>query len=200
MPDHDVPDAGVVRRYEAGDQGAAAVLFGRLFPSLRPRLRRRMGAPLRRKVGESDLIQSAFASVLPRLHEFRDEGPGSFRRWVVGILDHKLIDEMRHWQGTKKRDPAVERALEGLSERSVPHARGDSPSRAAMADEGHRRIRAALELLSEEHRTVIRTLHELGLSLGEAAAVMQRSPEAVRKLHARAVGRLAEILEMEGHP
>jgi RNA polymerase sigma-70 factor, ECF subfamily len=194
MPEADDTDEDLVRRFRAGDEGAGTVLFERLFPVLRPGLRRKMGAVLRPKVGESDLIQSAYASVVRRLDDFRDGGPGSFRRWLAGILDHKMIDEIRRHQGRGKRERGREFGLDALSEFSVPLARGESPSRAAMAGEDRRRIRAAVDLLSPDHRTVVRLLHEKALSMDEVATAMERTPEAVRKLYARALERLGVLL------
>ncbi len=190
-------DEDLVRRFRAGDEDAGTVLFERLFPALRAGLRRRVGPLLRPKVGESDLIQSAYASVVRRLDEFRDGGPGSFRRWLAGILDHKVIDEIRRHQGRGKRERGREIGLDVLSEDSIPQGKGESPSRAAMAEESRRRIRAAVELLAPDHRAVVRLLHEKGLSMNEAATVMERSPEAVRKLYARALERLGVLLAEE---
>ncbi len=190
-------DEDLVRRLRAGDQDAGTVLFERLFPVLRPGLRRKMGAALRPKVGESDLIQSAYASVIRRLHDFRDGGPGSFRRWLAGILDHKMIDEIRRHQGRGTRERGREFGLDALSEYSVPLARGESPSRAAMASEDRRRIRAAVDLLPPDQRTVVRLLHEKALSIDGAAIAMGRSPEAVRKLYARSLERLGDLLAEE---
>jgi RNA polymerase sigma-70 factor, ECF subfamily len=200
MPEADVTDEELVRRYRAGDQEAATLLFGRLIPLLRPVIRQKMSPVLRLKVAESDVIQSAFASVFGRLDEFRDGGHGSFRRWLDGVVDHKLIDEMRRYQGSLKRDPRRERALDALSNHSVPRDRGESPSRAAAAREQGQRIRAAIELLAPDHRTVVLMLHERGLDLSEAGRLMDRSPDAVRKLYARAIDRLSEILGTGGAP
>jgi DNA-directed RNA polymerase specialized sigma24 family protein len=43
----------------------------------------------------------------------------------------------------------------------------------------------------------VRLLHEKALSMGEAAIAMDRTPEAVRKLYARALERLGVLLAEE---
>jgi RNA polymerase sigma-70 factor (ECF subfamily) len=199
MAETDVTDEELVRRCVDGDEGAGRLLLDRLFLVLPPRLRLRMGPALRRKVGESDLVQTTSAAVFAHLRDFRDGGPGSFRRWAEGILENRLIDELRRYQGTRKRDSARERDVDALSERSIPKVRDASPSGAASLVEDRRRIRAALDLLSPDHRRVVALLHERGLSLSSAATAMERSPEAVRKLYSRAIERLTEILGLEGH-
>ena len=108
------------------------------------------------------------------------------------------MDELRRWHGSQKRDPRRERAVDGLSERSAPMALGPSPSLVAIRNEEAQRLRAALLLLAPDHRSVIALLHDRGLSLADAAIALERSPEAVRKLYARAVERLVEILALEG--
>ena len=70
MPQGDDTDEALVRRFLAGEERAATMLFERLVPALRPRLRRRMASALRPRVGESDLMQNAFVSVLRRLPEY----------------------------------------------------------------------------------------------------------------------------------
>lgn len=193
-PGCDDADEDLVRRLREGDEDAGTRLFERLFPSLRPAVRRKLGAALRPRLGESDLIQSAFASVVRRLPEFRDGGPGSFRRWLAGILDHKVIDEIRRQKGRGAQERGRERGLDALSEFSVPAARDASPSRGAMADEDRRRVHAAVELLPPDQRTVVRLRHEKSLSIQDAARAMDRTPEAARKLYARALERLGELL------
>lgn len=170
------------------------MLFERLFPTLRPGIRRRLAPALRAKVGESDLIQSAYASVVRRLDDFSDAGPGSFRRWLASILDHKVIDAIRRHRGRGRRERGREIELDDLSEHSTPRENGDTPSRAAAAREDRRRIRAAVELLGQDQRTIVTLIHEKSLSMEQAATAMQRTPEAVRKLYARAVDRLATML------
>ena len=196
----DDTDEALVRRLRAGDDDAGTILFQRLFPILRSSLRQKLGPALRPKVGASDLIQAAYAAVVCRLDEFRDRGPGSFRRWISGILDHKLIDEIRRHQGRGKRERARELGLAALSEHSLPRAKGESPSGAAIAGEARHRIRAAVARLTPDHRAVVRLLHERGMPMDEAAAEMGRTPAAVRMLYVRALARLSTLLAEEDAP
>ena len=65
-------------------------------------------------------------------------------------------------------------------------------ARRALAGAQRAKLRAAIEELAEEHRAVLRLVHEDGLRLVDAAAVMGRSPEAVRMLYGRAIAALAD--------
>jgi RNA polymerase sigma-70 factor (ECF subfamily) len=184
----------LARRVRAGDEEAARVLFDRLRPRLRAYVRRRIPQSLKAKVGESDVIQSAYLAAFLNIAEFEDRGDGSFARWVASILDHKVLDEVRRYVDTEKRSVAREERLRTTSAPPRTRARIPSPSAAAIDAEERARVESAMELLSPDHRTVLRLIHERGLTLEEAAAEMGRSSEAVRKLHARAVVALGEKL------
>ncbi len=189
-------DEDLVRRLRAGDDTAGRFLFDRHLASLHALLRRRIAPALRRKFGESDIIQSAYVAVIESIETFVDRGPGSFRRWLSGILDHKLRDEIRRFHGSGKRALAREVRLDSKLAGREPIAIGETPSAMAAAGEERSRVRRAVETLSPDFRTVIRLVHKEGLSLVQAASHMGRSPDAVRKLYGRAVAKLASVCQM----
>jgi RNA polymerase sigma-70 factor, ECF subfamily len=197
MTGTDDSDEALLGRYRGGDEEAGRVLFARLSSELRPRARRRIAPALRARVGESDLIQAAFGAVLSRLHEFRDLGPGSFRRWIGTVMDRKAIDEHRRRHG-RDGGRAKELRLDALSDCSTPSAPGTTPSGVAMADEDRKELRAALDHLAPDYRTVLRLVHESKMSMGAAAAAMGRTYEATKKLYARALERLERSIRDGG--
>ena len=69
-----------------------------------------------------------------------------------------------------------------------------SPGALAVAREDHAAARAALDELPEPHREILRLVHAAGLTVPEAAKYVGRSPEATRKLYARAVASLAKAV------
>lgn len=184
----------LARRVRAGDEDAARLLFDRLRPRLRAYVRGKMPRSLRSKLGESDVIQSAYLAAFLNISEFEDRGEGSFARWVASILDHKLLDEVRRYVKTEKRSVSREERLRTTGAPSRARARGTSPSAAAIDAEERAQVERAMQRLSRDHRTVIRLVHDRGLKLEEAAAEMGRSSEAVRKLYGRAVIALGEKL------
>jgi RNA polymerase sigma-70 factor (ECF subfamily) len=56
-------------------------------------------------------------------------------------------------------------------------------------------LRRAMGRLPEEYREILRLRYEEGRSFEEVAQSLGRTPNAVRKLWARAVGRLRQELE-----
>jgi RNA polymerase sigma-70 factor (ECF subfamily) len=194
MPDApELSDEELVRRARAGDGAAAAVLFDRHVPLLRARARSRLPAMLRPKVGASDVVQEAWLAAFLSLGEFEDRGDGSFGRWLRQILEHKILDEVERGDAGK-RDPRREVPLPEGDEGAAPAADQTSPSVQIVAAEETAEVRAAVDELPSDWQTVIRLLHREGLTVAQAAERMGRSPAAVGKLHARAIGRLSAKL------
>jgi len=191
----DVSDEDLVRRVRAGDAAAAATLFDRHLPMLRAQARRRLPAALRGKVGASDVIQDAYLAAFMRLGEFQDRGDGSFGAWLRQILEHKVVDEVRRHVEVAKRDARREVRLRTRGDAAEPRADQTSPSGVVARAEEAAAVREAVEDLASDHATVLRLIHREGLSLAEAGLRMNRSADAVRKLHARALASLADRLD-----
>ena len=88
-------DEELVRRIRRGDQQAASTLYGRYEASLRARAARHLVGGVRRKIGVSDVVQETCAAAFAGLDEFEDRGPGSFKRWLATIAEHKAADQVR---------------------------------------------------------------------------------------------------------
>ena len=70
-----------------------------------------------------------------------------------------------------------------------------SPSGQAMENEQDQALQAALGRLPEDYRRVITLRYQEQLPFEEIGRLLQRSPDAARKLWARAVERLHEELD-----
>ncbi len=192
--DAEPSDPELIRRVAAGDDAAARTLFDRHLPTLRARVRGRLPAGLRGKVGASDVIQEAYIAAFLGLTEFDARDDGAFGRWVRGILDHKIADEVRRHVAAGKRDARREVPLPRSTAGFGIVESGLSPSGEAMDAEERARIRRAVGALPDDQGTVVRLVHDEGLTLVEAGARMGRSGEAARKLYGRALARLADLL------
>jgi RNA polymerase sigma-70 factor, ECF subfamily len=73
-------------------------------------------------------------------------------------------------------------------------ARQDSPSKQAAQREEARLLVRTLNLLPEDYRVVLLLRHLEDLSFHEIAQRIQRSLDAVKKLHVRAIERLRRSL------
>lgn len=196
MGDREAPsDEELVRRVRDGDAAAADVLFHRHLPLLRAVARRRLPGGIGAKVGASDVVQDAWLAAFQSLAEFRDRGPGSFGRWLRQILEHKVVDEVRRHVGARSRDARREVRLRTRGDPAEPADHRTSPSGVIAGFEDADFVREAIAELPSDHAEVLRWIHREGLSLAEAGEKMQRSADAVRKLHARALASLADRLE-----
>ncbi len=187
-------DEEIVRSVRAGDASAAAMLLDRHLPTLRARTRGRMPRALQAKVGASDIVQDALIAAFMGLGEFEDRGDGSFQRWLRQILEHKILDAERRFVGADKRSVSREARFRtdtsGVASGLASAA--PSPSAEVAGAEQSAALRAAVDSLAEDYRTVIRLVHHEGLTLADAGTSMGRSAEAARKLYGRALALLAD--------
>jgi RNA polymerase sigma-70 factor, ECF subfamily len=197
--DTDPSDESLVRQVNAGDESAARQLFERHAQALRTRVRRGLPKRLRPKVAESDVIQDAYVAAFTRLGDFEDRGDGSFARWLHTVLERKILNEVRRHVGSSKRDARREVAAGSSVVRIAGESPDPSPSVVATEAEDRARLVVAMKDLPEAQRTALRLVHEQHLSFDEAAARMDRTPGAVRKLYGRAVLDLsARLRETQG--
>lgn len=176
------------------------------LPGLTHFVRRRMGADLAARESASDIVQSTCRELLRSASNFEDRGDASFQRWVQSAAEHKLQNRARHWRAQRREGPR--RSLEDQA-RGQAHQAHDAdehgldpeaplsarPSQDAMLREEAERLSRAFQALTPEHRVVLTRSQIDGASQGEIAREMGRTPEAVRKLLARAMARLAAALE-----
>jgi len=188
-----------VRRVREGDEDAARTLFDRHVDEFRARVRRRLPRSVRPKVSESDVVQDAFLAAFLRLADFEERGDGSFKAWLGTILERKLLDEVRDWVGTGKRDVRREKDVQSGIVRLAGPSRERSPSADLRDAEDREIVARAIERLPAGQRDVMRLVQGERLTVEQAAERLGRSLAAVRKLHARAVLRLAGELGGSEH-
>ncbi len=170
------------------------------LPGLTRFVRRRMGPELAARESASDIVQSTCRELLRAASRFEDRGEASFQRWVRTAAEHKLQNRARHWRAQRR--AGEPRAAEGrgtqdegqaaLDPQAPPSAR---PSQAAMLAEEARRLELAFRTLTPEYRAVLERSQIDGASHAELARELGRTPEAARKLVARALARLSAALE-----
>ena len=191
----------LLQRARAGD-GAAR---GRLLEAYRGYLtflaRLRLGRRLRGKVEPSDLVQEAFLEAHRDFDAFRGTSSAELLSWLRQVLAHNLANQVRRFQGTRRRDLRLERDLVAeLEQSSQALARGlaaaqASPSHQAEDREQSVRLADALERLPDDYRDVLLLRHFEGLSFPEVAERLGRSVASVKNVWARALARLRPLME-----
>ena len=122
-----------------------------------------------------DATSEVFLRALAALGGYRD---GHFVAWLFRIARNVTVDVAR-----RQRPTAPLAALDD------PPDRGPTPEGVALAREQATELRAALATLSDEQRAAVE-LRLAGWSGEQIGAVLGRSPDAVKMLRSRAIGRL----------
>jgi RNA polymerase sigma-70 factor (ECF subfamily) len=198
MDGDDLAETDLLRRTQRGDGDAFRALFDRHLADLEGRVRRMIPAALRRKISVSDVVQETRITAFSRCGTFDPRGPGALRAWLLRIAELKAREALRRHAGTAKRAAGREVSRGGRMETGDLPGGGPTPSEHAMAAESREAVRRALDALPEDYREILRLTRFEGLTLADAAGRMGRSREAVKKLHGRAMVRLARLLDGEG--
>ncbi|MFO0953073.1 MAG: sigma-70 family RNA polymerase sigma factor [Isosphaeraceae bacterium] len=176
---------------------------------------RQLGPDLAAKLGASDIVQETFLAAQRGVSGFRGRTEAEWRAWLETILRSRLANARRHYWETRKRGGAGEVSLDapvpsGESGSPMePGARGgllgtddtvSTPSGKAIRRERERALVLALERLPDHYREVVRWHHEERLTFDQIAGRLKTSPDAARKLWARALLRLREALGSSHDP
>lgn len=182
---------------EEGRQGSAYAR-GRLFERCRDYLllvaERELDPGLRGKIGASDLVQQTFLDAERGFPQFRGQTEEELLAWLRRILQNRAGQALRQYRFTAKRDLRSERSLSTWED--VPVAADiESPSGFVAAAEEAARLQAALACLPVHYQDVIQLHNSDRKSFEEISALLDRSPEAVRKLWVRAIEQLRQALD-----
>ena len=156
----DPEDRTLVERLKRRDPQALAELYdryGRMVYSLVWRVVRDSGIA-------EDLVQETFLRVWNRIHSV-DSEKGSLGAWLLAIARNRALDYLRSSAG-RDRTSAVE-----LDETDHASLYGEMEAGLLMSDQV-RRVKAALEKMAPNYRTVMELAYFEGLSQSEMSAKM----------------------------
>lgn len=129
-----------------------------------------------------DATSEVFLKALAGLDSFRG---GLFAGWLFRIAHNVVIDAYR-----RRRHERVSVPFESVTD---VMDREPLPDEHAISRSDLEAVRRAVRSLPDDQRTVLE-LQITGLSTEEIAAALARSPNAVRILRYRALGRLRDVL------
>jgi RNA polymerase sigma-70 factor (ECF subfamily) len=190
----------LLSQYRGGDDGALNVLYQRYFDRIHAVVRLRMGAKIRGKAESVDIVQDAFLASLRGLERFNYRSEGDFFHWLCKVTENRIRDQADFF-AAQRRDAGRERPIEaarpsGSSVFGPIHelARFTTPATQVARAEDLQRLEHAVDQLPEAQREALLLVRYEGLSFAEAGEQMQRKPDAVRMLVARAMVALAKRL------
>ncbi len=164
---------------------------------------RQLPPDLRPKVGASDLVQETFLEAQRDFAQFHGLNEDELRAWLARILLNNLANVTRQYRATGMRQIGREVSLgeASLDELDSPGAtRVESPDARVIAQDETNELERALEQLPEHYRQVILLRHREHQAFEAIGQRLGRSAEAARKLWARAVQQLQQILEPPHDP
>lgn len=178
--------------------------LGHLLESFRSYLSlfsdRKLAPDLKRKCGNSDLVQQTFLDAQQAFPRFEGSSPDEFRAWLERILLNNLGDLARGFRSAEKRQLKREVPLAGKSSDIPELIDWSTPSKKVSSGEESDRLRQALARLPEDYRQVIALRNLERRKFEEIAQAMGRSTGAVKKLWSRAVMQLREELKAHECP
>ena len=133
-----------------------------------------------------DLTQEVFLRALRHLDGYQSAS-GSFRPYLIAVARNLVRDRWRSQQ----------RHAVGASDPGVAEAQDEGPEATLVAAEGRGELIAALAQLPFDYQRVLRLRLIEGQSAAEVAAVLERTPEAVRQLQHRALAALRSGMARE---
>jgi RNA polymerase sigma-70 factor (ECF subfamily) len=183
-----------------GDRAAR----GRLLESYRPYLillaRLEIDRRLQGKADPADLVQETFLEAHRDLEQFRGTTEKEFLAWLRQVLVSNLANLVRRYLHTRGRDVRLERDLAVELEDSSRLLEGglaapqSTPSHQAARREQAVLLAEALQQLPADYRDVIILRYLEDLTFPAVARRMGRTPDAIKKLWARALARLRNAL------
>jgi len=190
--------AGLLAAARQGQQGAGVQLLELYRPYLLAIANVEFDPALRGKAGPSDLVQESLIAATTLLPDKVHQTEAEFRGWLREILVRRLDALRQRYRRTAKRQIRRERSIEDLDVREfVKHlvsGADATPGSQAATNERRERVQQALARLPAGYRQVIVWHDRDGLAWTQIALKLGRSPDAVRMLWKRAMGKLSEIL------
>ncbi len=183
----------LLRQARQGDRAALDALYRRYAPRVLAMVRANLGPKLRSKMESWDVAQSVLAASLESLDQFECRSEGALAHWLSQLVMNKIRDKADFYSAAK-RDANKETQMDEQGEGATSLMAEDWPSQVVELSDDLIRLESALDQLSRDHRQIIMCVKYAGMTLREAGEELGRTEEAARKLLARALAKLSEIL------
>jgi RNA polymerase sigma-70 factor (ECF subfamily) len=201
-PDARAEDSAAIEAQLAAARQGSPEALGRALEGCRQYLlvvaRDALPARLRAKVGPSDLVQETVLKAHKGFGRFEGDTEAQWLAWLRAILLHNVASWTQKFD-TEMREVAREVALDAPDSREAPadgvSAPGPSPSEEFPARERDEALERALGQLPEHYRQVVLLHNRDNLTFEAVGQQIGQSAEAARKVWARAVCLLRQLLE-----
>ncbi len=178
----------VLRRAQAGDREAHAVLYRAFAPMVYTLARRMLGsAPV-----AEDVLQDCFVEVIRKAGQFRGDGGVPVGLWIRQIAVNKALSQLRSpWRRRRIESAVVEPLADDRTEPGLANLDGERPAAP------HSELERALGTLGSTARAVVWLYVVEGYTHDEIGRLMGRSTSFSKSQFARACKQLREELQPE---
>lgn len=183
-----LPFDRVLERAKALDKTALSMLYKRFLPVVYRYTLARV-ADIHQA---EDITADTFIAVVEHIATTRASDELGFAAWLLGIARNKVAMYFRQRRG----QPPLQHTMPEDAE-PVAGAEGDDPLTIITARESWSEVVRALNLLTEEQRTVVLYRCVLGYPADDVARLMEKQPGTIRALQFRALASLARHLGLD---
>ncbi|MCA9670068.1 MAG: RNA polymerase sigma factor [Myxococcales bacterium] len=186
-------DEALMEAYQRGDTRAFEVLLNRHQRPVYNFLARQVGNPALAE----DLLQDVFLRVIKGARSYKRQA--KFTTWLYTIARNLCVDNARrakHRKAASLDAPVAKRGEEGRSTMGDLQAhKGPAVDRQVIGKELQKRLKAAIEQLSEEQREVFLMRENLNMPFKEIAEVVGAPENTVKSRMRYALENLRNQLE-----
>lgn len=177
-------EPAVILAATGGDPDAWEFLYRRLYPRLRAYAARRVAG-----THVEDTVSEIMMRAVRGIDGYRP-GPAGFDGWVFGIARRVCADHHRRRLRLRRQDGVAA----GMADVVLD---GQAPGDPAVVADDHEELRRAFSLLSPGDQEILELRVVAGLSVDQAAEVLEKAPGAVRTAQSRALGRLRQLIKAD---
>ncbi len=159
----------------------------------------RVPSDLRPKFDTFDVFQSAMLHALRSLRNYEYRGKGSFTNWLTKVLQFKFKNRLRKHRG-QRTSPPEENPLDSGVLADVGAATSRTPEQIAEDAEYHAILIQEIAALTQEEQLLIRWKCIDGETLDAIAKRMDKTPQALGRILAKALDTLQCRLNQREHP
>jgi RNA polymerase sigma-70 factor (ECF subfamily) len=199
------PESGatqvLLEQVRHGDPRAFEILFARYRIRLYQFVQLRLDPRLRSRVDPSDVVQEAQLEAVRRLQDYLEHRPMPFRLWLRHLAQDRLLKMHRYHAATARRSVHREQRLPAGSSLVLAKqllASGSTPSQRVNRRDLARRLRQAMDQLSENDREILLLRNFEEMSNQEVGFLLGIDPATASQRHGRALLRLHKILFSSG--
>jgi RNA polymerase sigma-70 factor, ECF subfamily len=179
----------LVQRAKAGDLEAQNQIVTDNLDCIRGLVRNRLGAKLKTRMEEDDLVQTAMIEVIRDIKKVDYRGRDQFFQWLAQLVHNKIRDKAEYYErqkrDVKREKPLVPNDSTMTSSGGIPQtmitAKTRGPATRVEYGEDQERLQRALRELPEDLRTIIiekqynnRSLKEIAEQLGISEGIVAR--------------------------